>query len=1038
MKSSNKTICLKALVVLSLLSLGSYASAEEYTWETPTFNDWKVMQLSGNQVLPHDALIGNNGTSAGPVPTAIFTKSGEKLELSSENNGKLQVIVRPKPNATPHWLYGIYNYASTTDTTPQQTTELVVKSQLGVDLESAKTQYPGYEELAKAIEVRARGHQAGSPGNNAVSKASFLEDVGIKVVNKTEGAKSPYPTADAVMGLALAGFDGGVVDVSFKKNLSIEGHAETNKNVYGLHMNDQGANGIGSKLSLGGNTFINVASEHGGRAVGMLALAHEANQTITMAETGSLVVKAKQAEGQNFSEAIKFIARGSAGKMSKQHATFGGGVSATANGAYYAVGVGAEVANGSTQNLTFEKGLISSVTANDYSYALKLDGKNAGSDSQVVVKHRLDLMASSTNSSYGIHGETTSGAKNTLTVEGPATITAAHRDNGKYAFGIYSKATTGGVRKISFNNGLTAKASSNTVSSPTVLYTKTDSVQGSVSEIVVDGETVLTALGKDGSKGRVAGASGQGALIRVNNKGNGRVQASGYSYADTEGRIDWNLTTADSYLKGDLYGVNKGSVSLKMDASSMFEGKTEVVNNQGAVGKVFVDMKNQSLWNVVNSSRLTNLTLNNKAKVDMSYAQGFQSLVMENLNGENGIFKLDIDASKNTNNSDKLYVTDTFTGTQFIELNEVGHGDLDGAAGTVLASVKNNNGTFKAVDGEGTLYWNRYELDKKETADTTGAFTIDWYLKKVIPQLDPTTSVETIPAAGALNYYTWRNEFDKLLKRMGELRHNGELEEGVWARVKGAKIGSEQEPGFTNKYIHYEVGYDRLAKLDEKSKRYEGVALAYTDGTSTYRRGDGKNHSLAISFYNTDIRESGHYLDIVCKLSEMNNNFSVFDTKGKNITGETDNLGISLSAEYGRKKDLNHGWYVEPQTQLTLGYLGGDNYTTSNGIHVSQHGIKSAVARIGFNVGKEINDKVIIYAKMNLLHEFGGNYVVDMADSRVKRSLSKDFRDTWLEYGIGAAFALGEGTHAYCDVERSTGSDFNKEWEWNVGIRRNF
>lgn len=521
MKSSNKTICLKALVVLSLLSLGSYASAEEYTWETPTFNDWKVMQLSGNQVLPHDALIGNNGTSVGPVPTAIFTKSGEKLELSSENNGKLQVIVRPKPNATPHWLYGIYNYASTTDTTPQQTTELVVKSQLGVDLESAKTQYPGYEELAKAIEVRARGHQAGSPGNNAVSKASFLEDVGIKVVNKTEGAKSPYPTADAVMGLALAGFDGGVVDVSFKKNLSIEGHAETNKNVYGLHMNDQGANGIGSKLSLGGNTFINVASEHGGRAVGMLALAHEANQTITMAETGSLVVKAKQAEGQNFSEAIKFIARGSAGKMSKQHATFGGGVSATANGAYYAVGVGAEVTNGSTQNLTFEKGLISSVTANDYSYALKLDGKNAGSDSQVVVKHRLDLMASSTNSSYGIHGETTSGAKNTLIVEGPATITAAHRENGKYAFGIYSKATTGGVRKISFNNGLTAKASSNTVSSPTVLYTKTDSVQGSVSEIVVDGETVLTALGKDGSKGRVAGASGQGALIRVNNKGNG-------------------------------------------------------------------------------------------------------------------------------------------------------------------------------------------------------------------------------------------------------------------------------------------------------------------------------------------------------------------------------------------------------------------------------------------------------------------------------------------------------------------------------------
>lgn len=60
--------------------------------------------------------------------------------------------------------------------------------------------------------------------------------------------------------------------------------------------------------------------------------------------------------------------------------------------------------------------------------------------------------------------------------------------------------------------------------------------------------------------------------------------------------------------------------------------------------------------------------------------QGFQSLVMENLNGENGIFKLDIDASKNTNNSDKLYVTDTFTGRNLLSLMKSVM-DLDGAAG---------------------------------------------------------------------------------------------------------------------------------------------------------------------------------------------------------------------------------------------------------------------------------------------------------------------------------------------------------------------
>lgn len=41
---------------------------------------------------------------AGPFLLLFLLKSGEKLELSSENNGKLQVIVRPKPNATPHWF----------------------------------------------------------------------------------------------------------------------------------------------------------------------------------------------------------------------------------------------------------------------------------------------------------------------------------------------------------------------------------------------------------------------------------------------------------------------------------------------------------------------------------------------------------------------------------------------------------------------------------------------------------------------------------------------------------------------------------------------------------------------------------------------------------------------------------------------------------------------------------------------------------------------------------------------------------------------
>ena len=252
---------------------------------------------------------------------------------------------------------------------------------------------------------------------------------------------------------------------------------------------------------------------------------------------------------------------------------------------------------------------------------------------------------------------------------------------------------------------------------------------------------------------------------------------------------------------------------------------------------------------------------------------------------------------------------------------------------------------------------------------------------------------------------------DKLLQRMGELRHNENEQKGAWFRMNGSKIGRSGKFGFENKYTAYELGYDTLTKNTAKVKRYQGAAFSYTDGSSSYNSGSGDNSGKAISFYNTEIGSKGHYLDVVFKISNMDNDFAVYDTNSNKITGDFNNTGVSLSAEYGRKNTLGSGWYIEPQTQFTLGYLGGDNYTTSNGIQVSQSGIKSAVGRIGFNIGKEVGRKGIVYAKANLLHEFGGSYNVTMADSSGQVKVSDAFNDTWLEYGIGAAFKTGQNNH---------------------------
>ena len=524
--------------------------------------------------------------------------------------------------------------------------------------------------------------------------------------------------------------------------------------------------------------------------------------------------------------------------------------------------------------------------------------------------------------------------------------------------------------------------------------------------------------------------------ININNFSNGTVQ------------IEGNVYTANILNNGVEYRDNNIDIIMQ-DEKSYLKGSVidyyyNVNNEKDRREGTHLSLINGSKWDMAGSSYITDLNLGENSVVNLNYSSdvipknNYRVLrVYNNLIGNGGTFNMDIDASKNVQNSDRIYISGTHEGTHYITLNNIG-ASIDGAKGTILVSVADEQGDFKANDSEGTLYWNTYKLSKK-TDGVTNGYTVDWVLDEVEKKPDLlTTSVNTILSANALNYHTWRTENDKLLQRMGELRHNGEEAKGVWFRVKGSKIGRGGKFGFDNKYTAYELGYDEVAKRTVDKTRYQGAAISYTDGSSSYSRGSGGNSSKAISFYNTEIGSKGHYLDLVLKISNMDNDFTVYDTNSNKITGDFNNTGVALSAEYGRKNALKNGWYIEPQAQFTLGYLGGDCYTASNGIEVNQSGIKSAVGRVGFNIGKAIGSKGIIYAKANLLHEFGGSYNVTMTDSSGRVNVSDSFNDTWFEYGIGAAFASGKNSHVYFDIERSSGSDFTKDWLWNIGARWSF
>lgn len=451
--------------------------------------------------------------------------------------------------------------------------------------------------------------------------------------------------------------------------------------------------------------------------------------------------------------------------------------------------------------------------------------------------------------------------------------------SGKKGVALYGQANN-----YIFNNEKSTIAFSEAVKVNAEIAIFANSVKKNENVAVVDLQKDFISL-HDNSQISVDGNS----RVDINNNGEGVVQFSGIMGVFQEGAI----TTGDANIN---INMNNGT----------------------------------SYWNLTGNSWMNTLNIANGAKLDMTADKDdnkFSKLYLKNLKGDGAsqnLIKMDIDASKNADNSDRIYVKGLHNGIHYITLDNVAaDGSHDGAEGTVLVSVKDERGEFKAKDSEGTLFWNKYDLAKyeKDKGDTvTEGYSTDWYLKDIEKLNKPTTSVETVLAVNSLNYHTWRTENDKLLQRMGELRHNGEEEQGAWFRVKGSKIG--YDGSFENKYTTYELGYDTVTKRTDDVVRYQGAALSYVDGKSGYSCGSGDNHGKSISFYTTEQYSKGHYLDFVFKISNMDNDFKVFDTKGNKITGEYDNTGVSISAEYGRKNDLNNGWYIEASSTADFGLHG--------------------------------------------------------------------------------------------------------------------
>ena len=290
----------------------------------------------------------------------------------------------------------------------------------------------------------------------------------------------------------------------------------------------------------------------------------------------------------------------------------------------------------------------------------------------------------------------------------------------------------------------------------------------------------------------------------------------------------------------------------------------------------------------------------------------------------------------------------------------------------------------------------------------------------------------------------WRIEGNNVMKRMGELRSGTEAGKGgVWARYYRGELSADSnyDSSFSQDYTGFQGGIDKVQDY-KGGKLYTGIAVNRIDSNAGYTAGSGDLSSTGVGVYASWLGSKGHYIDVIARGSKLTNDFKLVDPNNIAAKADYDTWAYGISTEYGYRQDLNAGWFVEPQAELSLGHISRVDYTTSNGVSIRQDGVNSAIVRLGFLGGKEFSiggRPSNAYVKASLLHDFGGNGgSTGYYGIKSLAMQTGDLTGSWYEIGLGANLGIAKNSNLYFDALKTLNSTVRTDWQFNAGLRFTF
>ena len=690
------------------------------------------------------------------------------------------------------------------------------------------------------------------------------------------------------------------------------------------------------------------------------------------------------------------------------------------------------------------------------------------------------------------------GATNTNTAKKSNTAAVYAENGAKTQSTVNINAGNGVVSVLSGNKGLWASGKGGTIN--------VDGAVNINANYFAD-ESATRSAGEDVHLAVVAGLKSAGGkqngegLVDINLKGDVTSSIYGDIVGASGGKVKIKRESGNGALvvNGDVLAGNGGTVSLEMGKNGVLTGRiddymdasdehgdsffapqfSDVIEKNGTVN---LKLDEGSRWNVDGQSWVTTINAGKNTFIDLTGAAtdrntSAHALTIGTLNGDAN-FRMNLDGFDKAN-SDMLYIKNS-NGEYNVILDDAVTSEEIGETGLRFATIDNNDVNFKnvvvynagAFDVKYKVGKDAYEghLENNDYNGTgfgevkPGTEAVDKFFKgeeSTINKLADSESTltnykivdvhsrelnntgKTIVGMSRANYSN-AIYMDRLNKRLGEARYiNGEEDQGMWVRIRHDRIGKDN--AFRSQNTMYELGYDEKQECDNGERRV-GFAVDYMHGDTSYSNisGKGEIDRYGLWLYDTWMGDKGHYADYVAKWGHLKNDFGIYAAGVKDkITGDYSNNVFSISAEYGRKKDIGNDWYIEPQAQLQLARVTGADYVTNQNTKVSVDGINSLIGRAGFRIGKDFGEEKqsTVYLKADVMHEFLGDQDISLKDKTSDgnwSTLSYENEGTWYDVGFGFATQLSKASYAFMDFEKSFGHDNDETYQINAGVQWSF